>query len=73
MALVLPELEDRAKKLDNRFKLTEQAVDDILKSTTGIARHAERISAVDVTPKLPATDEPALRLVTTKIHKGENE
>jgi len=66
-------LEDRAKKLDNRFKLTEQAVDDILKSTTGIARHAERISAVDVTPKLPATDEPALRLVTTKIHKGENE
>jgi len=41
-------LEDRTTKLGKRFRLTEGAVDEILKSTAGIVRHAGRIGAVDV-------------------------
>ncbi len=41
-------LEKRATTLGKRFKLSEDAVDDILKSTTRIGRHANRIGAVDV-------------------------
>jgi len=57
-------LEERTLKLDKRFKLTTQAVDEILKSTSGIARHAERIGNVDVAPNEVDSDmAPALRLV----------
>jgi DNA recombination protein RmuC len=57
-------LEERAQKLDKRFKLTEQAVDEILKSTSGIARHADKIANVDVKPEaLDDGSGPSLRLV----------
>ncbi|VAV90814.1 DNA recombination protein RmuC [hydrothermal vent metagenome] len=44
-------LDERTQKLDKRFKLTGQAVDEILKSTTGIIRHAERIGSEDIQPE----------------------
>lgn len=57
-------LETRAQKLSNRFRLTEEAVEEIVKSTTGIARHAGRIADVDVDPREVESDVPNLKLVT---------
>ncbi len=41
-------LEKRSTTLGKRFRLTEEAVEEILKSTTRITRHANKIEAVDV-------------------------
>lgn len=57
-------LDERAKKLDKRFKLTETALDEILTSTSGIIRHADKIGNVDVGQgQLSDAAGPALRLV----------
>lgn len=67
-------LDERTLKLDKRFKLAESAVDEILKSTSGIMRHAERIGNEDIRqPEIDTGNKPDLQLVKNSSDTEESE
>ncbi len=63
-------LEKRTTTLGKRFRLTEDAVDEILKSTTRITRHANKIEAVDVNDSEKLAETDAEQLAPPQITKN---